>query len=69
MERLITRRNLARVSDGREDSGACTWEVRISMARDELREEEGVRLKNMWAVLGSSDIIFKASGGFMEEMS
>lgn len=57
------------MSDGREDPGACTWEVRISMARDKLREKEGVRLKNMWPVLGSFDIIFKASGGFMEEMS
>lgn len=58
-----------RVRDGRKTQVPVHGEVRSSMARDELREEEGVRRKNMWTVLGSFDIIFKASGGFMKEMS
>lgn len=69
MQGLITGRNLVRVWDGRKAEVSGTGAERRSKARDEFREKGGVRPKNVWTVLGSFDIIFKASGSFMEEAS
>lgn len=66
VQRLVTQRNLVRVRGGRRTEVCGTRGVRRSLTRDELRETGGVRSENMWTVLGSSDIIFKASGGLWE---
>lgn len=56
-----------RVWDGRKVEVFGIGVERRSKVRDEFREKGGVRLKNVWIVLGSFDIIFKVSGSFMEE--
>lgn len=69
MQRLVTPRNWVRMRGGRRTEVFGTGGVRKSVTRDELRETGEVRSKTMWTVLGRSGIIFKASGGFVEEMS